>query len=239
MVSYYSIGTMYHHGQQPTTTWYPPSYRHQPQQQFLSCMHDIGTDQGPQWMGTSHGHTHHRPPPHMPPPPMFPQEWTPPGGACQDTPTVMDPHQHHHHHHLLPSPPITEMSSPGPPASGLTPPVPQRGAASTSPPQGRSPFDWMKKSTSVYHTQPTPGKTRTKDKYRVVYTDHQRLELEKEFHYSRYITIRRKAELAISLGLSERQVKIWFQNRRAKERKQMKKREELIHKEKIQQLSLL
>lgn len=58
---------------------------------------------------------------------------------------------------------------------------------------------------------PTPAlfsavKTRTKDKYRVVYTDHQRLELEKEFHYSRYITIRRKAELASSLGLSERQV---------------------------------
>uniref|UniRef100_A0A8C9Q0L3 Homeobox domain-containing protein n=1 Tax=Spermophilus dauricus TaxID=99837 RepID=A0A8C9Q0L3_SPEDA len=72
-----------------------------------------------------------------------------------------------------------------------------------------------------------PVKTRTKDKYRVVYTDHQRLELEKEFHYSRYITIRRKAELAATLGLSERQVKIWFQNRRAKERK--------INKKKLQQ----
>uniref|UniRef100_A0A8C9X9R7 Homeobox domain-containing protein n=1 Tax=Sander lucioperca TaxID=283035 RepID=A0A8C9X9R7_SANLU len=71
------------------------------------------------------------------------------------------------------------------------------------------------------------GKTRTKDKYRVVYTDHQRLELEKEFHYSKYITIRRKAELATTLGLSERQVKIWFQNRRAKERK--------INKKKLQQ----
>lgn len=67
------------------------------------------------------------------------------------------------------------------------------------------------------------GKTRTKDKYRVVYTDFQRLELEKEYCTSRYITIRRKTELAQTLSLSERQVKIWFQNRRAKERKQNKK----------------
>lgn len=50
------------------------------------------------------------------------------------------------------------------------------------------------------------GKTRTREKYRVVYTDHQRLELEKEFHYNRYITIRRKSELAANLRLSERQV---------------------------------
>ncbi|KAJ6625036.1 Homeobox protein CHOX-CAD [Pseudolycoriella hygida] len=67
------------------------------------------------------------------------------------------------------------------------------------------------------------GKTRTKDKYRVVYTDHQRLELEKEYHTSKYITIRRKAEMAQALSLSERQVKIWFQNRRAKDRKTNKK----------------
>ncbi|KAH8263306.1 hypothetical protein KR044_007131 [Drosophila immigrans] len=100
-------------------------------------------------------------------------------------------------------------------------------------------YDWMKKPS--YPAQPQPelcstpnlddfsdileagGKTRTKDKYRVVYTDFQRLELEKEYCTSRYITIRRKSELAQSLSLSERQVKIWFQNRRAKERKQNKK----------------
>lgn len=85
-------------------------------------------------------------------------------------------------------------------------------------------YDWMKKQS--YTAQPTPGKTRTKDKYRVVYTDFQRLELEKEYCTSRYITIRRKTELAQSLQLSERQVKIWFQNRRAKERKQNKKRDD-------------
>ena len=51
------------------------------------------------------------------------------------------------------------------------------------------------------------SKTRTNDKYRVVYSDHQRLELEREFHFSKYITIRRKAELAQALELSERQVR--------------------------------
>uniref|UniRef100_A0A3B4YYV1 Caudal type homeobox 1a n=1 Tax=Stegastes partitus TaxID=144197 RepID=A0A3B4YYV1_9TELE len=74
---------------------------------------------------------------------------------------------------------------------------------------------------------PRRGKTRTKDKYRVVYTDHQRMELEKEFQYNRYITMRRKSELSMTLSLSERQVKIWFQNRRAKERK--------INRKKLQQ----
>ncbi|XP_069842795.1 homeobox protein CHOX-CAD-like [Dendropsophus ebraccatus] len=86
--------------------------------------------------------------------------------------------------------------------------------------QSQNSYEWMRKTVQSTST----GKTRTKEKYRVVYTDHQRLELEKEFHYSRYITIRRKTELAASLSLSERQIKIWFQNRRAKERKLYKKK---------------
>ncbi|KAM3910784.1 homeobox protein CHOX-CAD-like [Leptodactylus fuscus] len=86
--------------------------------------------------------------------------------------------------------------------------------------QSQNSYEWMRKTVQSTST----GKTRTKEKYRVVYTDHQRLELEKEFHYSRYITIRRKAELAANLSLSERQIKIWFQNRRAKERKIYKKK---------------
>ncbi|XP_037368922.1 homeobox protein CDX-4 [Talpa occidentalis] len=106
-----------------------------------------------------------------------------------------------------------------PPTGGSLFPVDACAADAHSPSRSRhSPYAWMRKTLQV------TGKTRTKEKYRVVYTDHQRLELEKEFHCNKYITIRRKSELAVNLGLSERQVKIWFQNRRAKERKMIKKK---------------
>ncbi|KAL5284066.1 ro family protein [Megaselia abdita] len=54
---------------------------------------------------------------------------------------------------------------------------------------------------------------------RTTFSSEQTLQLEVEFHRNEYISRTRRYELAENLQLTETQIKIWFQNRRAKDKR--------------------
>ncbi|XP_013110722.1 homeobox protein vnd [Stomoxys calcitrans] len=73
-----------------------------------------------------------------------------------------------------------------------------------------------KSHIDLFSNRPQPKKKR---KSRTAFTNHQIFELEKRFLYQKYLSPADRDEIASSLGLSNAQVITWFQNRRAKQKR--------------------
>ncbi|KAL7398205.1 hypothetical protein ABVT39_005967 [Epinephelus coioides] len=88
-------------------------------------------------------------------------------------------------------------------------------------------FPWMNPRTTDSEQSVSGGvaaglSSRGVRRERTAFTNSQLLELEKEFHFSPYLCRPRRMEMAAGLQLTDRQVKIWFQNRRMRYKKEHK-----------------
>ncbi|KAM9657693.1 LOW QUALITY PROTEIN: homeobox protein DLX-4 [Harpia harpyja] len=133
-------------------------------------------------------------------------------------------------------PPFASYGRPGPyPYTGGAPPPPHGGPYLPYPPPGaQHPPAGLAhggRLQDAEHEKPPAiangelrinGKGKKLRKPRTIYSSLQLQALNQRFQQTQYLALPERAELAAQLGLTQTQVKIWFQNKRSKYKKIMK-----------------